>query len=155
MRSLALALALLSTSAHAEIIKVYREERVETPDHVRSKLTGEPSRWTAKGELVGQIDLGESTVEAIVAEYRERSWKDEPFYGPVERFVFEDSKGRHYVAHFEYVKDHKLFGKGQRVAVKLLEKAQGKKDRFTGSPYDGSSIFDETLLKALRSLVAK
>jgi hypothetical protein len=155
MRSLALALTLLSTSAHAEIIKVYREECVATPEHVRSKITGEPSSWTSKGELVGQIDLGESTVEGIVAEYRAQSWKDEPFYGPVERFVFEDSKGRHYVAHFEYLKDHKLLGEGLRVAVKLLEKVQGKKGRFTGSPYDGSSIFDEKLLRELRRLVAK
>ncbi|WP_353568877.1 hypothetical protein [Haloferula sargassicola] len=155
MRIPALAFALFATGIHAETIRVYREERVETPEHVRSKLTGEPSRWTAKGEFVGQIDLGDLTLDGIIADYCERSWKDEPFYGPVEKFVFEDSKGRVYVAHLEYVKDSKLLGEGRRVAVKRLEKVRRRKDRFTGSPYGGSSIFDDTLLKGLRTLVVK
>ncbi|MBB5352863.1 hypothetical protein HNR46_003111 [Haloferula luteola] len=155
MRLVILTTLLLVGFTHAETIEVYREDRVETPKHVRSNLTGKPTYWIATGKLVGKLDLGEATLGKIVADYREASWKDEPFYGPVEQFVFVDSKGRFYVAHLEYLKDSELLGEGRRVAINELKKVQGRKGMFTGSPYSGSSVFHEGILKKLRALVAK
>ena len=155
MKALFITLLALASLAHAETLKVYRQKSTPTPEKVRSKLTGEPSRWFSPGEPLGEIELGDATLEGIVAKYREQSWKDEPFYGPVEAYVFEDAKGRFYVAHFEYVKGDKLLGQGVRVAVNRLQKVTGRKGMFVGSPYDGSSVTEELLLKKLRGIASK
>lgn len=154
MKAPLITLLALAAIAQAETLKVYRQKSTPTPEKMRSKLTGEPSRWISPGEPLGEIELGDATLEGIVAKYRKESWKSEPFYGPVETYVFEDAKGRFYVAHFEFVKGDKAFGEGSRVAINRLEKA-GKKGMFLGSPYDGSSVTEELLLKRLRAIASK
>lgn len=147
-----LLLLMLTTSLHAEQVEVYQV--VETPIPGNRKTLEVGTRWISVGKRISALDTGERSLRSIIAGYREQSWGGEPFYGPVEQFIFKDSAGKLYLAHFEYLKGHKILGKGLRFAIIELTAVAGRNGQFLGSPYNGSSVTDETILKQLRILVS-
>jgi len=136
----------------AEEITVFRCDTKLSPARDGHKDV-ERGCYTSAGERLGKFDTGDKTLISIIKRYRADSWKSEPFYGPVKEYVFRDSKDRIFLVHFEYMKGHKNFGKGFRFAVIQLTK--DAKGRYIGSPYDGSSVYDETILKHLREFARK
>jgi len=143
---------ILSASALiGEEVAVYRcvtSFSVTKPDSDSSERT----YYSSIGEELGKIETGKESLLSIYEAWIKDSWNGEPFYGPVEKYIFKDSKGKLYVAHFEFKEGHKAVGKGVRFAIIPLTKVKGLKDKYSGSPYNGSSISDEGILKQLRAL---
>ncbi len=138
---------------HGEIIEIYRCNSTLKPN---KKITDDAKPYVeclSLGERIGKLETGDLSLSDIIQVAKEDSWVGEPFYGPVEKYIFKDFNGQHYVAHFEFKKGHELFGKGRRVAINRIAKISGAKEEFSGSPYNGSSVYSEVILKKLRSLV--
>ena len=98
---------------------------------------------------------GQKSLQTICDNYRKISWTAEPFYGPIIPYIFKDSRGKLFVVHFEFQEGHNIIGKGVRFAMAPLKAVPRSKGLYSGSPYDGSSVTDEGLLKQLRELAAK
>ncbi len=137
----------------AEEVMVYRcETTLSEP-----LPNGDTPSYSSPGEELGKIETGKDSLVAVIQAYEKDSWKAEPFYGPVEKYVFKDSQGKLFVVHFEFKKDHPhpMMAKGTRFAILPLTEVAGAKGKYTGSPYDGSSISDEGILKQLREIAHK
>lgn len=107
------------------------------------------------GNQLSTISTGTKSLQAIYNDHLKTSWIAEPFYGPVVKYVFKDSAGKLFVVHFEFEEGDKIIGKGIRFAIAPLKAVNVPKGHFTGSPYNGSSVTDETILKQLRELARK
>jgi|APTNR8051073442_1049403.scaffolds.fasta_scaffold10522_3 hypothetical protein len=107
------------------------------------------------GNSLAVFKSGGKTIMTIYKDFYKTSWTAEPFYGPVVPYIFKDSDGRLFLVHFEFKEGHEILGKGLRFAIAPLKAVKGSKRLYTGSPYDGSSVTDEGLLKQLRLLSVK
>ena len=146
---------ILTTAIHAETVEVYQAVETPIPKKKKTQDRDGPGVWISLGKCIGAIDTGEKSLRSVVAGYKEQSWKAEPFYGPVEKFIFKDSASKLYIVHFEYLEGDKIFGKGVRFAIIDLAAIAEKKGYFVGSPYSGSSVTDERVLKQLREFASK
>lgn len=104
------------------------------------------------GDNLAVFKSGEKSLMTIYKDFEKSSWTAEPFYGPAVPYIFKDSEGRLFIVHFEFKEGHEILGKGLRFAIAQLKAVKGSKRLYTGSPYDGSSVTDEGLLKQLRVL---
>lgn len=107
------------------------------------------------GAALGIMDTGSADLKAIVDQALATSWVGEPFYGPVVKFILKDSSKRLFIAHFEYLKGHKVLGEGLRFAIIELTPVQGKAGVFEGDPYNGSSVTEKSLLPQFKTLADK
>lgn len=114
------------------------------------KLQGHDVEKVTLGGELAKIDTSTKSFRAIIEQYREGSWKTEPFYGPVKKFIARDTAKKLYIVHFEYLKGHKALDPGTRFAVIELSKVNGHPGEFIGSPYDGSSVTEQPILDQLK-----
>jgi len=128
-------LLIISQTAFAETLEVYRELDVDHRSVKGLKIEeDDPGTWPKTfGAKLGVLDTGDETMGKIIKNYEEQSWHGEPFYGPCETYIFKDSQGAFYSAHFEFKKGHKTFGKGMRFAITKLTPVEGTKNIFVGS----------------------
>ncbi len=153
-RKLAILLLIIGQAAFAETVEVFREVDVDPRSVNGLKIEeDDPATWPKTfGAKLGVVDTGDETISKIIKEYEEQSWQGEPFYGPCETYIFKDMHGEFYSVHFEFKKGHKIFGKGVRFAITKLSPVEGAKNIFIGSPYNGSSVFDEKILNQLKTI---
>jgi hypothetical protein len=105
---------------------------------------------------LGVMETGMDSFFKVVQSAAPKSWKEEPFYGPVVKLLVKDSGGRFFVVHFEYLRGHRTIGKGFRFVAIEAKAAPGRKDAWRGDPYQGSSIVGNGLMnKALQEIVEK
>ncbi|HCN77327.1 MAG TPA: hypothetical protein DIT13_09065 [Verrucomicrobiales bacterium] len=118
------------------------------------KLHGHDAEKVTLGAELSKINTGSKTFRAVIEQYRETSWKAEPFYGPVKKFIVRDAAKKLYIVHFEYLKGHKLLDPGSRFAVAELQGVDGHPGEFIGAPYNGSSVTEKTILDQLQRVAA-
>jgi hypothetical protein len=143
---LLLCLILAASPLTAEEITEYRcvnshsvaKSEKDSNDHIN---------YSSVGEELSKLETGKESLLSIYEARKKDSGKGEPFYGPVEKYIFKDTKGRHYLAHFEFKDGDEFFGRGDRFAILPLTKVEGQKDKYSGSPYNGRTIYDEGILK--------
>ena len=135
---------IFATMLRAEDIVVYRCDR----GHRQKEAV-------SMGDRLAVFTTGQKSLQTICDNYRKISWTAEPFYGPIIPYIFKDSRGKLFVVHFEFQEGHNIIGKGVRFAMAPLKAVPRSKGLYSGSPYDGSSVTDEGLLKQLRELAAK
>ncbi len=147
-------LLILAQSAFAETVEVYREVNVDhrSVEGIKIKENDSATWPRTFGIKLGIVETGDKKLSEIIKNFEERSWENEPFYGPCENYIFKDSKGAFYCAHFEFIKGHQILGKGVRFAITRLTQVEGAENVFTGSPYNGSSVYDQNISKQLRTI---
>jgi hypothetical protein len=129
--------------------------RVRAEDITVFGCVREQGGSVSMGDQLAVFTSGQKTLTTIYADYEEKSWRAEPFYGPVIPYIFKDSAGKLFVVHFEFQEGHELVGEGLRFAIAPLKPTSGSKRLYTGSPYHGSSVYDDGLVKQLRELSIK
>ncbi|MEN3944224.1 hypothetical protein WJU23_23175 [Prosthecobacter sp. SYSU 5D2] len=107
------------------------------------------------GKELAVFTTGGKSLMTLYQDFQKTSWTAEPFYGPVIPYLFKDSTGRLFIVHFEFKEGHPVFGEGFRFAIAPLTTVKGARRGYRGSPYNGSSVTDEGLLKQLRDLSVK
>lgn len=118
------------------------------------KLQGHDAEKVSLGAELSKMDTGAKTFREVIEQYREESWKAEPFYGPVKKFIVMDTAKRMYIVHFEYLKGHKWIDPGSRFAVAELQKVDGHPGEFIGEPYNGSSVTERRIVDQLQRVAA-
>ncbi len=104
-------------------------------------------------ERVGKIQTGESDLAGLTKRALAEDQSSNPFFADGFKFILRDTKGRHYIVFFEYVKGHKTFT-GFRAALAPLDDLGSKGAVFTGNPFLGV-IFDKELLAQLKAIVER
>ena len=107
------------------------------------------------GDQLAVFTTGNKTLQTIYDDFLKTSWTAEPFYGPVIPYIFKDSRNKLFLVHFEFQEGHTILGKGLRFAIAPLKAVPKSKGLYSGSPYNGSSVSDERLLKQLCELTLK
>jgi hypothetical protein len=105
------------------------------------------------GKKVGTIDTGDFDLAKVVAHAKAQDKSMDPFYGPETSYILKDSKGKFYLAFFEYEEGHKTFD-GMRVAMNEATPVGSLPHVFEGSPYEGS-CFDKKLLAQFKEITRK
>jgi len=118
------------------------------------KLQGHEAEKVSLGAELSRMDTGDKTFKEVIEQYREASWKAEPFYGPVKKFIVMDTARRLYIVHFEYLKGHKWLDPGSRFAVAELQRVEGHPGEFIGEPYTGSSVTEKSIVNQLQRVAA-
>ena len=150
----------LSSVAHAEDIEVYlcesRFADVEWGDKGDEANTTFLTFYRL-GKRAGKIMVADFALLVKNAKALKTAKAHEPsgpFYGPGFNYILKDSKGDHYIAFFEYEEGHQTFN-GFRVALNHLRPIGSIPNVFEGSPFNGTTSFNEDLLSQLKILTKK
>lgn len=143
------ALAILAVALPAEEVTLF-----SCTSAGLGKLQGHEAEKVSLGAELSRMDTGDKTFKEVMEQYREASWKAEPFYGPVKKFIVVDTARKIYIVHFEYLKGHKRLDPGSRFAVAELQRVEGHPGEFIGEPYTGSSVTEKSIVDQLQRVAA-